>query len=160
MGVPPPGRVDEHDERRECEQARDECRELGGADISGPHLFQEAWHGTRQAGHSPAKNSSETPQPIPRLLISSLSQMRPAVMVVTVRTRVSLKPQPGSATSGNPSATAVCCSSQIASAVACTTPSASAAPRTDHAFARRPRAPRPRTNPSAVARYAMHSAVT
>ena len=81
-------------------------------------------------------------------------------MVVTVRTRVSLKLQPGSATSGNPSATAVCCSSQIASAIACTTPSTSATPRTDHAIARRPRAPWPRANPSAVARQAMHSAVT
>ena len=36
---------------------------------------------------SPAKKSSETPQPIPRLLIPSLSQMRHPVMVVTVRTR-------------------------------------------------------------------------
>ena len=57
---------------------------------------------------------------MPHLLISSLSQMRHAVMVVRVRTRVSLEPQPGWATSGNPSAMAACCSSQIASPVALT----------------------------------------
>ena len=32
--APPPGRIDEHDERRGYEQAHDECRELGGTDVS------------------------------------------------------------------------------------------------------------------------------
>ena len=51
VGVPPPGRIDEHDERREQEQARDECHELGGPHVSGPHLFQDGRHGARQADH-------------------------------------------------------------------------------------------------------------
>ena len=159
--APPPGRIDEHDECRVYEQAHDERRELGGTDVSGPHLFQDGRHGTRQTDHQPREaNQRDAPTKIPRLLISSLSQMRHAVMVVTVRTQVSLKLQPGWATSGNPSAMAVCCSSQTAIAVACTTPSTRATPRTDHANARRPRAPQPRANPSSVARYAMNSAVT